>query len=105
MIIPDLYKPIKNFGILFILVGIIGCCLLLAEKSSGFEYCFLVLFAGPVSLFHIWMGYGLVIKNKKSFLFFKKYLRLLNLGFPIGTYISKITMNYINDNNIEKFVK
>lgn len=105
MIIPDLYKPIQNFGIFFFAIGALGLVFLSIDKSNGFEYWFLLSFAGPISLLHLFIGIGLILKNRTSFFFFEAYLKLLYFGFPIGTFIAKKTLIYIKKYNIENFLK
>lgn len=104
MLIPDLYKPIRNFGYFS---AILGCCgfLVLLTKLLDIKYLLLVwFFIGTISFFHLIMGIGLVYKKRWAFLLFKGYLNLLYLGYPFGTYLARVTLNYIDKNNIERFV-
>ena len=105
MLIPDLYKPIKNFGYFLTAIGICGF-LVLITKLTDVKYLFVVwIFISLVSFYHLLLGIGLVLKKKWAFGLFKSYLRLLYLGFPIGTYISRSTLHYIDENNIEAYLK
>ena len=105
MLIPDLYKPIQNFGYFLTAIGICGF-LVLFTKLTDVKYLIVVwIFIGLVSLYHLLLGIGVILKKKWVFGMFKGYLRLLYLGFPVGTYISRKTTRYIDENNIERFLK
>lgn len=105
MITTDFYKPIKNFGYFLTAVGICGF-LVLFTKLTDIKYLMVVwIFIGLISLYHLLLGIGVILKKKWAFGIFKSYLRLLYLGFPIGTYISRKTMRYIDENSIEKYLK
>ncbi len=97
-----MYRPIYNFGIFFLLIGCLGLGLLLNESTtSGVEFYFLLIFAGGISVLHIGLGIGLIIHNKSVFKIFKIYLKFLYFGFPVGTYIAKKTLDYIENHNVE----
>ena len=105
MYIPDLYKPIKNFGYFLITIGVCGF-LILFTKLNDVKYIVVVwVFIGSVSFFHLFLGIGVMIRKRWIFGLFKSYLKLLYFGFPIGTYISRETLSYINKNNIERYLK
>jgi hypothetical protein len=104
MLNPDLYKPIRNFGFLFFMLGLCGFLVLLT-KLYDIEHIFEVwLFIGIISLFHLLLGVGIINKSRLGFGVFKSYLRLMYLVFPIGTYISRKTLEYIEKNNIERYL-
>jgi hypothetical protein len=100
-----LYKPIQNFGLIFIGISIIGFCYLYSVPNSGMEYTFLLFFLGGLSILHLLLGIGIIRRNKKVFVLFKGYLKCLAIGFPVGTYISKKTLTYIDTNNIESYLE
>jgi len=105
MLIPDLYKPIKNFGYFLTAIGICGF-LVLFTKLTDLKYLVVVwIFISLASLYHLLLGIGIIFKKKWVFGIFIGYLRLLYLGFPVGTYISRKTMRYIEENNIERYLK
>lgn len=105
MIIPDIYKPIRNFGFFLTTIGLCGF-LVLFTNLTDVKYIIVVwTFIGLVSLFHLVTGVGVIFKQKRVFPIFKAYLNLLYLGFPIGTYIARATLRYIDENNIERYLK
>lgn len=105
MIIPDIYKPIRNFGYFLTAIGVCGF-LVLFTKLTDVKYLLVVwTFISLVSLFHLVTGVGVIFKKKWVFALFKGYLNLLYIGFPIGTYIARETLRYIDENNIERYLK
>ena len=104
---PDYYKPIKILGYFFIVVGICGFLLLILELNDikSFETKFLLIVFGPVSFYHFIMGINLIKKNKWGLILYKGYLRLMYLGFPIGTFLAIKGLQYIKENNLEFYVK
>jgi hypothetical protein len=102
MIIPDLYKPIRNIGYAFVLLGTCGF-LTLVTKLQEVEHMIEVwFFVGSVSLFHLLLGISIIRKRKKRFGIFIAYLKLLQIGYPLGTLLSKQTLEYIKKYNIER---
>ena len=57
-----------------------------------------------VSIFHLVIGIGLVKKNRMIFGIFKVCLKLLLAGFPLGTFIARATLKYIEEHNIESYL-
>ena len=97
-----MYGPIYNFGCFLITIGCLGLwCLFAESNTTGIEYYFLFAFVGLISATHLMLGIGIVVKNKSAFNLFKVYLKFLYYGFPVGTYIAKKTLKYIENNNIE----
>ena len=105
MIFPDLYKPIRNFGYFFIVLGICGFAVLLTELRDIEQLILVWLFIGSLSLFHLMLGIGIVLKKRLGFGVFKTYLQCMYIAFPVGTILSKKTLEYIEQNNIERFIK
>jgi len=101
---PATYKPIQNFGIFLVAISVLGFLCLFTEPNNEKGYIFLFFFAGIISVVHLFLGIGVIIRNRKVFVFFKGYLRFLYMGFPVGTYIAKKTLDYIADNNIEQYL-
>jgi len=105
MLFPDLYKPIRNFGYFFVIIGLCGFLFLFAKLQSVEQIIAVWLFIGSISLFHLLLGIGIILKKKLWFGFFKAYLQGMYIAFPIGTILSKKTLEYIEKNNIEHFIK
>ncbi|PIE74508.1 MAG: hypothetical protein CSA18_04715 [Deltaproteobacteria bacterium] len=105
MIIPDLYKPIRNFGYFFVIIGLCGFLVLLTELQE-IEHTFAIwIFIGSISLLHIFIGLGIIFKKKMWFGFFKGYLQCMFVAYPLGTILSKKILKYIEQNNIENFMR
>lgn len=105
MLINDVYKPIRNFGYFFVILGCLGF-ITMVTKLLDLKYLLIVwIFVGSVSIFHFLMGIGLVYKKRWAFMVFKGYLNFIYLGYPLGTYLSRMTKEYIDRNNIERFLK
>ena len=100
----ELYKPLKYFGVFFVITSISIFFYLYKYPRSLEEQVYLFPFAGIVSLWYMLIGIGLLTKNKKLFVLFKVYLKILYIGFPVGTYIAKKTLSYIDKYDIERFL-
>lgn len=101
----DLYRPLRYFAYLFIVIAFLGF-VTLALDLSNIKYLPIVwAFVGSVSLFHLAVGIGVLFRKKWGFTIFKGYLYLIYIGFPIGTYIGHKTLKYIYENKIEAFLK
>ena len=85
----DMYKPLRYFGFFLVDISVAIIFCLYKYPGSPEEQVFLFPFAGTVSVLHMLIGIGVLTKNKKLFVFFKMYLKMLYIGFPIGTYIAK----------------
>ena len=92
-------------AIFFIVGSILFCTVLLLDPLSEPNEPELLIWGFVIftSLFHIILGIGILLKKNWGFVFFKAYLKLLYLGFPIGTYISKKTFEYMDEYNIKKY--
>jgi hypothetical protein len=101
----DRYRPITNWGYLLTGLGLLGF-LIIFTKLINVKYFWVVwFFIGTISLYHLALGIGIILRKRWGFNLFKGYLRLLSIGFPIGTYISKETLHYIESNEIESYLK
>lgn len=105
MLFPDLYKPIRNFGYFFVAIGFCGFLVIFTKLQSIEQLIVVWGFVGAVSLFHLLLGIGIILKKRLSFGIFKTYLQCMSIAFPIGTILSKKTLEYIEENNIERFIK
>ena len=101
----DYFKPIRNFGYFFIGIPILFFAILIFASPSGpnephwIPWGFITF----CSLFHIALGFGILSKKNWGLVFFKAYLKILYFGFPIGTYISKKTFEYMNAYKIQRY--
>lgn len=105
MLFPDLYKPIRNFGYFFFIFGLCGFLVLFTKLRDIDHVVAVWIFIGLISFFHLLLGFGIIRQNRLSFGVFKSYLRIMYVAFPIGTYLSKRTLEYIEKNNIERYLK
>lgn len=105
MIFSDLYKPIRNFGYFFVVIGLCGFLVLFIKLQDIEQLIAVWLFIGSISLFHLLLGIGIILKKRLGFGIFKTYLQCMYIAFPIGTILSKKTLEYIEKNNIERFIK
>ena len=99
----NLFKPIRNFGLLIIVVGVAGLSCLVAFYSDHDFYFGAKIFIGVVSAFNLFMGYNIVSRNKLGFKSLNICLYLIYPGFPLGYFYAKKLLEYIKTNNIEKF--
>jgi hypothetical protein len=99
------FKPIKIFGYFFIAISILFCIVLLFEPATGPNEPHMLIWGFVIfsALFHFLLGIGILLKKNWGFVFFKAYLKLLFLAFPIGTYISKKTFEYMDEYNTKKY--
>ena len=99
-----MYKPLQYFGLFFVAISIVIILYLYKYPGDPKEQAYLFPFASAVSLLHMLIGIGILTKNRKLFVLFKMYLKVLYIGFPIGTYIAKKTLSYIDKYDIEKYL-
>jgi len=105
MMISDVYKPMERFGYFLAGIGVLGFIVLFTRiRDVEFAISVLIL-VSVVSFYHILLGAGLILIKRCLFGLFKGYLRLLYIGFPLGTYLSKQTLKYIDENNIEVYLR
>jgi hypothetical protein len=101
----NLFKPIRNFALLILAFGVAGIlCLAVFHNDPDIFFDFdFEIFILVVSVFHLFMGYNIISRNRFGFKSLKIYLYLIYPGFPLGYYFAKKTFEYINTNGIEKF--
>ena len=99
----DLFKPIRNFGLLIIVVGVAGLSCLVAFYNDPDFYFGGKIFIAIVSTFNLFMGYNIVSRNRLGFKSLKIYLYLIYPGFPLGYFYAKKLLDYIKTNNIQEF--
>jgi hypothetical protein len=105
MLGSDAYMPIQRFGYALIVLGISGLLVLFFQINNAGSTISIWLFIAIVSAYHLLLGIGVVRRNKFLFGLFKSYLRMLYIAFPIGTYISRETSRYIDENNIDSYLR
>lgn len=95
---------LRNFSSILILISITGGILLcyILFKENNFEkninfFIFIII----STIVHLFVGVSILSKRLWGFFTFKLYLYLMLLAIPIGTYISKKTLEYIEKNNIK----
>jgi hypothetical protein len=99
----DVLKPVIIFGYCLILMGFIVMAMHLSSLKNDSHATSFTSFAVAVSLFHFFIGLGVISKKKWGYYCFRFYLYLLSVGFPIGTFIGLKMLKYIDNNNVKKF--
>ena len=94
---------VRLYGFLFFAFGLFGL---------GFHACAGSLFdmVGLTFVFimtalHLVIGLGLMKRDRVGLLLLRLYLRVFSLAYPIGTNISKKSLAYLEDNNIDQYFK
>ena len=103
MLNESYFIPIKRFAYYFIIIGVFGVLIHLYNNQDPNYTLDFKVFVLIMTLMHIGIGIGLLIKAKSAFYAFKSYLYLIKIGFPIGTYISNKMLDYIEKNDIKQF--
>ena len=101
----DPYIPILIFGCFFDLLALLGFLTLFFRLSDVEHLIAVWAFIGSVSFFHLLLGIGIFLRKKWVFSIFKAYLHFLYLGFPVGTYLAHKTLKYIDEHNIERYLR
>ena len=99
----NLFKPIRNLGLLLIAIGAAGSLCFIAFYNDHEIYLGGKIFVLMASIFHLFMGYNILSRNKLGFKCLKIYLYLLYPGFPLGYFYAKRSFKYIEANNIKDF--
>lgn len=99
----ELFKPIRNFGLLIIVVGVAGLLCFVVFYNDPDFYLGSKIFIAVASTFNIFMGYNIVSRNKLGFKSLKICLYLIYPGFPLGYFYAKKLLYYIKTNNIQEF--
>ena len=100
----NIFAPIRNFAYFLSAIGVCGIIIHLLNVSDPYYASDFRLFVLMSTFVHLGIGFGLLARVKSAFHAFKFYLYFLKIGFPVGTYISKKTLDYIQKNNIEQFL-
>ena len=99
----NLFKPIRNFGLLILAVGVAGLFCLAAFFNDPDFFIEAQILIIAVSAFNLFMGYNIVSRNRFGYKSLKIYLYLIYPGFPLGYFFAKKSFEYIETNSIEKF--
>lgn len=99
----NLFKPIRNFGLLHIMVGVAGLLCNIFYYDDLEFYFGAHVFIFVVSIFYFFMGFNIVSRNMIGFKCLKICLYLIYPGFPLGYFYAKKAFEYIKTHNIEKF--
>jgi len=94
------HKPIQYFLIVLILAVFLGAlmCLITINDDLSFYSPFTLL----MLIWHAVTAIGMMSKYKWGLYLFKFYLYVLYIGFPIGTYIARKYLSYMENHEIEK---
>ncbi len=102
MIESKILRPIKLLGWVFLFlafwVGFIIFSVPEEDKDVFFICFFFIAF-----VLHFVMGLGLVLMKSWGYWLFIFWLRLMYLGYPLGTRYSKAMLKYMADNNIKDY--
>ena len=99
----NLFKPIRNLGLLLMAIALVGfICFTKFYNASGI-YFWGIVFIGTVSILYFFMGYSIVSRNRLGFTSLKICLYLLYPCYPLGYYYAKKAFEYIKKNRIEEF--
>jgi hypothetical protein len=95
---------LKTYGIVLIFLSACGICMVvllytLEDRPSDIRLfvIFFILMGG----WYLTTGVGIFLRGKWGYFFFKSFLYFLLLGFPIGTFISYKSLQYIKRNDIK----
>lgn len=103
MIDYELFKPIRICGSFIMAFGVAGIiCLIIFINDPEFMLAG-GIFVLVVSSFNLFMGYNIVARNRLGFKCLKIYLYMIYPGFPLGYFYAKKALEYIKENNIERF--
>ena len=108
----DDMRPITIFGAVLLVGGVIGLVwgggVLFFNPSSPLymlqpqpESRALSYFWIGSVIFYVTTGFGVLYRTRWGYRLFKVFLYILLLGFPIGTFISYITLSYMKRHYIE----
>ena len=98
----EIYKPIRNLGILLFIIGCIFTLPLiyLLNKSDLKLRALYIALVFSLSHWHILTGLFIIIRRRAGYKFLLFYLKFLKILYPFGTAYSNSTLSYIEDNKI-----
>ncbi len=99
----NLFKPIRNFGLLILATGVAGLFGLVVFFNDPDFFIEVKIFIMVVSTFNLFMGNNIISRNRFGYKSLKIYLYLIYPAFPLGYFYAKNAFKYIKDNQIERF--
>lgn len=97
---------LKTYGIVLIFLsacGIYPLVLLysMEDRPPDIHVHKFVIFFVLMGGWYLTTGIGILLRSKWGYFFFKFFLYILLLGFPIGTFIAYASLKYIKRNDIK----
>jgi hypothetical protein len=95
---------LKTYGIVLIFFsacGIYPLVLLYSIEDRPPDIHEFVIFIVLMGGWYLTTGIGILLRSKWGYFFFKSFLYILLLGFPIGTFIAYASLKYIKRNDIK----
>ena len=97
--------PMRVWSWFFVVLGIVTLVgHLFTLGSSGYDFPF-QLFTVINMVFYLVTGVGLLFEKRWAFRIFKGYLYVMMIGWPVGYYISRSTLSYLEREHIEEIFK
>ena len=88
-------KSIRNFGVVFIGIGIFGLySIYLQYNSDSIPHFFKIIVIGVFSL-NLLMGILIILHKKWGLYYLLLALKVMYFGYPIGTQVSKKYSKYV----------
>ncbi len=101
----DPLKLTKRFGWVFVISSFAGLGMwFYLLNDSNFDSSFSI-FLGYMTAFHLMMGLGLLLQKLWGYYLFNLFLYILILGFPLGTYISYKTIQFMKAHKLKNFFR
>ena len=97
---------LKTYGIVLIFFSICGIYPLVSlyfmeDRPPDIDVHEFVIFFVLMSGWYLTTGIGILLRSKWGYFFFKFFLYILLLGFPIGTFVAYKSLKYIKRNDIK----
>jgi hypothetical protein len=92
--------------ILFLcLAGSVLALIYIVQDNSSDSSMF-ISFVSAIAIWHLLTVTGILLRSKWGYYFFKSFLFVVLLSFPIGTFVSIISLRYMKRNHIKDlFIK
>jgi len=99
----DIPAVLKYAAYVLIATASLGILLAYNVKSRGdFRDSFLIFIAIMTSV-NVMVGIGILSRAKWGILLLNGFLYFYLLAFPIGTYLSRKALEYLKNNNIDRY--
>ncbi len=97
---------LKTYGIALIFLSACGIYPLVAlylteDRPPDIDVHEFVTFFVLMGGWYLTTGIGILLRSRWGYFFFKFFLYILLLGFPIGTFIAYKSLKYIKGNDIK----